>query len=36
MKKLNQLRKLVSLGLFVYGIYSGAKRMGLLKKKQPA
>jgi hypothetical protein len=36
MKKLNQIRKIVSIALFVYGTYQGAKRLGLLGKKQTA
>ncbi len=36
MKKLNRLRKIISLGLFAYGVYTSAKRFGLIKKKQTA
>ncbi len=36
MKKLNQLRKIISLGLFAYGLYTSAKRFGLIKNKQVA
>jgi hypothetical protein len=36
MKKLNQLRKIISLALFAYGVYTSAKRFGLIKKKQVA
>ena len=36
MRKMNQLRKLVSIGLFIYGTYTGAKRLGLIGKKQTA
>lgn len=36
MKKLNQLRKIISLGLFAYGVYTSAKRLGLIKKKLTA
>jgi hypothetical protein len=36
MKKLNQLRKIISLGLFAYGVYTSAKRFGLIKNKQAA
>jgi hypothetical protein len=36
MKKLNRVRKIISLGLFAYGVYTSAKRFGLIKSKQVA
>jgi hypothetical protein len=33
MKKLNQLRKLISVLLFIAGLYTTAKKTGIIKKK---
>lgn len=33
MKKLNQLRKLLSVIVFIAGLYTTAKRVGVIKKK---